>query len=106
MTALFPKERKAEFSTLRDTLIRAILKHFSCIYDAFPNTDFLTEYKENSCLIGKDILVYDALTDREKKGKGTQARVIDISHDGGLLVEYTDGKREVLTAGEVTLREA
>ena len=103
VTAIFPPERQSEFSALRDALIRAVLKHFSTLYDAFPSTDFLEEYKENMLLIGKDILVYDALTDREKNGRGTPARAIDISDDGGLLVEYKDGKREVLSAGEVTL---
>lgn len=103
-TALFPSIRKGEFDSLRDALIRAILRHFSALYDAFPSTDFLTEYKENMLLIGNDVLVYDALTDREKKGRGRLARALDVTDDGALLVEYGDGKREVLSAGEVTLR--
>ena len=106
VTAILPPERQGEFSSLRDALVRAILKHFSLIYDAFPSTDFLAEYKANMLLLDKDILVYDALTDREKKGEGKKARALDVTNDGALLVEYEDGKREALSAGEVTLREA
>ena len=57
-------------------------------------------------LLNKDILVFDALTDREKSGIGTPARAIDIDEDGALVVVYKDGNQKALTAGEVTLREA
>ena len=103
VTSILPAARRGEFDALRDALIRAILRHFSAIYDAFPSTDFLTEYKESMLLIGKKVTVYDALTDREKKGIGKTARALDVTDDGALLVEYEDGKREVLSAGEVTL---
>ena len=105
-TALFPLERKGEASSLRDALVRAILWHFSALYNAFPDTSFLAEYKEHMLLIGKNVLVYDALTDREKAGKGRVARAIDVTTDGALLVEYQDGERQALSAGEVTLSEA
>ena len=106
VTALFPQERRQEAPTLRDALVRAVIKHFAAIYDAFPATDFLDAYRENMLLLNKDILVFDALTDREKSGIGTPARAIDIDEDGALVVVYKDGNQKALTAGEVTLREA
>ncbi len=104
VTALFPHERKREYATLRDALIRAILRHFARLYDAFPATDFLDGYRARMLLLGKSVLVYDALTDREKQGKGTPARALDVTESGALLVEYEDGRREALSAGEVTLK--
>ena len=106
VTSVFDGSRRAEFSTLRDALVNAFLRRFAEIYDAFPATDFLAEYKKNMLLIGKDILVYDALTDREKSGIGTPARAVDVDEDGALVVEFADGKQKSLSAGEVTLREA
>ena len=106
VTSIFAEERRAELSTLRDALVNSFLRRFADIYDAFPATDFLTEYKENMLLLGKDILVYDALTDREKAGVGTPARAVDVDEDGALVVEFADGSRKALSAGEVTLREA
>ena len=103
-TAIFSPRLKEEFSRLRETLYRQIVRRFSPLYDALPKTDFLSEYRRRSLLIGKDIFVYSALTDSERVGAGIPARVLDVLDDGRLFVEYTDGRREALDGGEVTLR--
>ena len=93
-----------DFFSLRERLYRAIVQALAPLYDALPDTAFLSAYRALSLLSGKDVLVFDALTDREKSGKGTPARALDIAEGGGLLVEYENGEREVLTGGEVSLR--
>ena len=82
--------RRGEYDTLRDALIRAILKHFSALYDAFPDTSFLADYRNKMLLCGKEVLVFDALTDREKAGVGRSARAIDVTDDGGPQGYLTD----------------
>ena len=103
-TAIFSPRLKEEFPRLRETLYRQIVRRFSPLYDALPDTAFLAEYRRRSLLVGKEISVYSALTDREKAGIGIPARALDVLDNGKLLVEYADGRREALDGGEVTLR--
>lgn len=102
-TSVFDGKENEDFFALRERFVNALLSHLLPLYDALPDTAFLADYRRLSLLSGKEILVFDALTDREKSGKGTPARAIDVAPDGGLLVEYENGKREVLTGGEVSL---
>ena len=97
------EDTREDFFALRERLYLAIVQHLAPLYDALPDKAFLAEYRRLSLLTGKDILVFDALTDREKSGKGTPARALDIAEGGGLLVEYENGEREVLKGGEVSL---
>lgn len=101
--ALFPAQRRAEFSRLRDALALRFTEIFSAYYDELPHVSFLSAYRERSLLIGKRITVYDAVTDREKKGVGKNALVLGITDDFGLAVKYEDGREEILKTGEVTL---
>lgn len=103
-TAIFPSERQGEYLALRDTLIRAILPRFAAIYDKMPDRGFLMDYRRLSLLTDREVLVYDALTDREKSGIGTPARVIGINDDGALTVRFADGREVALSSGEVTLK--
>ena len=103
-TAVFENSPDADFFSLRKALYESILARLSPLYDALPDKAFLADYRRLSLLSGKEVLVFDALTDREKSGKGTPARALDIVPDGGLLVEYETGEREVLKGGEVSLR--
>ena len=103
-TAIFPSERQGEYLALRDALIRAILPRFAAIYDKMPDRGFLMDYRRLSLLTDREVLVYDALTDREKNGIGTPARVIGINDDGALTVRFADGREVALSSGEVTLK--
>ena len=103
-TAIFPAEKRGEYLSLRDALIRAILSRFAAIYDSMPSKDFLADYRRLSFLTGKDVLVYDAITDREKSGKGTPAHVTGIDDEGALTVRFEDGREVALSSGEVTLK--
>lgn len=102
-TAIFPPAYREGLAQHKNDLIREILKRFALLYDAFPDTSFLEEYRRRSLLIGRDVTVYDALTDRERTGGGTSAHVLDVTESGELLVAYADGRRVALSSGEVTL---
>ncbi len=103
-TAIFSPRLKDEFPRLREVLYRQFARRLSPLYDALPDTLFLSDYRRRSLLVGKEIFVYSALTDREKAGVGIPARALDVLENGKLLVEYADGRREALDGGEVTLR--
>ena len=57
----------------------------------------MAQYKANCITIGKDIQVLRQ--DAVRPGKA-----IDLDADGGLLIEYPDGSREVVSSGEVSVR--
>ena len=60
--------------------------------------DHLPAYKEKSMVLGKDIWV--------QTPPGQQsAKALDLDEHCGLIVEYPDGTRAVLKAGEVRIRE-
>ena len=60
--------------------------------------DFIDEYRKRCFIIGRDVTVV-------KPGKGEwPAFAYDVDSSGHLLVEYSDGRREALSSGEVTLR--
>lgn len=67
---------------------------------------FLDTYRDRSLLTGRTVNVfkgtYKISPDDEIPSR--PARVLGIDDDGGLMVIYTDGTRETLTTGEVTIR--
>ena len=67
---------------------------------------FMDSYRDRSLLIGRQIRVFKGVyrADPEKDLTGIPATVLGIDEDGGLQVIYTDGSRETLTTGEVTVR--
>ena len=84
---------------------------FACI--AEPDTGkLIREYKNRSFILGEQIIIYNTITgqspDRNTSG-GIKARAIDIDSNGGLVVEYMEGRRmremETITTGEVSNRK-
>lgn len=67
---------------------------------------FMRSYKQRSIMIGKNIKVYKGgyRKDITDESCGIPARVLDIDKRGGLVVIYTDGSRETLSTGEVSIR--
>jgi BirA family biotin operon repressor/biotin-[acetyl-CoA-carboxylase] ligase len=57
----------------------------------------LKELRERSCTIGSAVTVISC--DCERRGQA-----LDIAPDGGLLVAYEDGSREIVSSGEVSVR--
>ncbi len=64
---------------------------------------FLREYRSKCFILGKNICIHPNLDQRS-----IRARAIDIDENGGLVVEYMEGKKmrqmETLTTGEVSIR--
>lgn len=80
----------------KNLLAAAFLNRFWALYRE-PG-DYVPAYRARSMVLGKEIWV---LRGAERQA----ARAMDIDAQCGLLVEYPDGSREVLKAGEVRIRE-
>ena len=67
---------------------------------------FIEGYRDKSMVIGKTVTVYKGRykINPEDEIPGRTARVLDIDNDGRLDVIYSDGTREALSSGEITLR--
>lgn len=85
----------------RQELTAKILNHFEELYTKFiDENDIETSInicRENSAVIGKDILVIT-------REKSIEAHVLDIDNSGRLLVEYADKRQEHIISGEVSIR--
>lgn len=88
-------------SVNRQELVAIVLNNFEKLYTKFVNDNDIKASidvcKENSALLGKEILIIT-------RGKSIEAKALDIDADGRLLVEYSDGKQENLISGEVSVR--
>lgn len=69
--------------------------------------DFLKTYKKKSLVLGKTISVYKGSykISPEDELPSRPARALDIDDNGGLVVLYSDGNRETLVSGEVSIRQ-
>lgn len=67
---------------------------------------FIDAYKKKSLVIGKTVSVYKGVYRKDPREElpSRSARVLDIDEDGGLMVLYSDGSRETLTSGEISIR--
>lgn len=96
-----PKEL-AEIATCvpyrnREKLIKRILHHLSAFEDEISSGAWVKDYRLALCCLQKRVLV---IKGEDKRG----ARVLDVDEEGGLLVLYPDGTREILRGGEISLR--
>ena len=57
----------------------------------------MARYKENCITLGKSVQVL-------REDQVLPAKALDLDSDGGLLVEYPDGRRQVVASGEVSVR--
>ena len=73
-----------------------ILNHFT----EGPYPVYMDEYRRRSLVLRKDIKVYANMAADEF----LNAKAIDISDDGGLIVIYEDGRKDTLTTGEISIR--
>jgi len=87
------------FFVSKETLMDAILKELERWYPTLWNGSFLKESKKRSLLLGKEILVVDAMAE----GGFYVAKAVDLNGLGNLIIEK-DGKKVILNSGEVSIR--
>lgn len=100
-TTEFPYEIQQTATSLKrsvdkNDLLECIVKHLVELIKGLPQRTFLTEYKEKSMVIGKEVCFI-------KDGVKKEGVAVDINQDGGLIVKTVDGL-ETLSTGEITLR--
>lgn len=87
----------------RGKLVAEIFNETMAVLEDLESMRFLREYRSKCFILGKNILVHPNLDQRSIK-----ARAIDIDENGGLVVEYMEGRKirqmETLTTGEVSIR--
>lgn len=80
----------------RLTLCAGIVREFAAIYQAFPETDFLEDFRNASCVIGQRISYW-------QKGEQKEGEALSIDEQAGLVVRTDDGGTETLGTGEISL---
>lgn len=107
----FPEELQAtaaaaEGDYSRAALAAGIISRLLDYLEHIEDRVFMDCYREKSFLIGRDVKVFRGVyrSDPEKEMDYVPARVLGIDENGGLQVIFTDGSRETLTTGEVTIR--
>ena len=90
----------------RSALAAEIISRMLNFAENIESREFIQDYRKRSMVIGKNVKVYKGVYSiaPEKELEGISAKVLGIDDDGGLEVIYTDGKRETLTSGEISVR--
>lgn len=81
----------------RNRLAAEIINKVLELCEDLENRDFLAEYKQHSMVLGHKIKVHH-------QNNWSFARAIDISDDGGLVIENEAGELETLNSGEISIR--
>lgn len=100
----------------RHELAAAIANEFFDILADFNKVQMLREYKSRSFILGEQIMIFNPAIARSigrpesRLTEGIRARAIDIDENGGLVIEFLEGRRsremETLTTGEISIRKA
>lgn len=97
----FPEDLKDIASSIvtdkKNELIAEILNQIYIVKDDLVRKQFINEYKERSCVIGKEINVIDG-------DKTKVAKAIDIDEFGHLIVQYDNQKIDIISTGEISIR--
>jgi BirA family biotin operon repressor/biotin-[acetyl-CoA-carboxylase] ligase len=83
----------------RNELIAEIINQVLQLCCNLDDIGFLTDYRNNSMVLGKEIMVIG-------NEEPVPAKAVQIIDNGGLLVVYKDGHQEVLCTGEISIRIA
>lgn len=82
---------------VRNRLVGEIINQLLTVCEEINAPTFLEEYRARSLVLGKKILVCDSSGKRE-------ATALDISENGGLVIQNSHGELETLHSGEITIR--
>ena len=85
----------------KNKIAAEFLNHFFGTFTAPDHRNYEEEYKRRSLVLGKSVNVIST-----GSGSTRRAKVLDITSDCNLLVEYEDGTTSVLSSGEVSIRSA
>lgn len=99
----------------RNMVIAGFCNSFFDMIEDFNRVKILREYKNRSFVLGEQILIFNPAVARQigrsedKLQDGIRARAIDIDENGGLVVEFLEGRMsrqmQTLTSGEITIRK-
>ena len=84
-------------SSLRRELADVICNEFFSLLALDENSQFMTEYKKHSVVLGKDVNFIE-------NGVSYSGIAEDILDNGALVVLLDDGSRHTLASGEISLR--
>ncbi|MBO5197711.1 MAG: biotin--[acetyl-CoA-carboxylase] ligase [Lachnospiraceae bacterium] len=87
---------------IREALLAAILREVTDCTNTLLDGSYLPEYRRRSMLLGREVVLMNRRPD--DPNTAVTALAIDIDDLGGLVVQYSDGTRESLHTGEVTVR--
>ena len=107
----FPKELldtvgAVEGDYSRSALAAEIISRTLHFAETIEERTFIPSYREKSMVLGKTIKVYKGgyPSGGPDDSAGIPARALSIDDDGGLVVLYSDGSRETLSTGEISIR--
>lgn len=97
--AIYPYGAAPEF--FRERLAAEIVNRFFELYGNLDDISIVKRYQTYSVMTGRAISIIDDITKPEAARKAT---ALGIDDNFGLIVELSDGTRETLTSGDVSLR--
>lgn len=86
----------------KNQLAAEVLNQLIPLVDHIEERTFIEDYKNHSMVLGKTVTVYKGGC--HEGAEGVTARVLDIDHNGGLMVLYSSGQQETLSTGEISIR--
>ena len=87
--------RTVEPDVLAAAMVEALWEMSTVLFS--EKGQIMDDYKANCITLGKDIQVL-------RGGDIRPGKAVDLDKDGGLIVEYPDGSRELVASGEVSVR--
>jgi len=90
----------------RVDLTASVISKILDLMDSIEDCEFIKSYREHSLVIGKTVNVFKGAyrINPDDELPSRPARVLDIDENGGLVVLYSDGSRETLISGEISIR--
>lgn len=96
--AIFDEEVNEAVNDRKNRLTAEVLKNVMRICRNLDDKSYLNEYRKRCGVLGKRINVVGM-------GKQTPALAVDIDENCRLLVRYDDGKEELISSGEISIRQ-
>ncbi len=83
---------------IRNQLAAEIINQVLCLCGNLENKQFLKTYKERSMILGENIIY-------NKNNVWNEGYALDIDEYGGLIIINSDGQKETLHSGEVSIKK-